>query len=246
VNALLLSPGLYFLIFGLLLFAKWKVWKRNLRIGFLLLYGLTLYFSTTPFIFDLVVGSWERKFNTFTPSKFNSASKLKIIILGSGHNYDDQLPYTSRLIPSALSRLAEGLRIANAFPNSRIYTSGYSASKRETSAVILKNAALELGLDEKRITTQNEPKNTKMEATHFVNKHYNIDDTLVLVTSAAHMPRAFKHFKNHGVIHLMAAPCGFLTFTDNSYTWQNFIPSFSYWKNYQLFLKEIVGYHFNK
>ena len=109
---------------------------------------------------------------------------------------------------------------------------------------MLRNAAIDLGVDSSRISLQVEPHNTKTEAQDFFKWHYKESDTVVLVTTALHMPRAFQHFKKAGIEHIFAAPCDYRVFKDNRYGIHNFFPSLRYWSNIQKLNKELIGYYF--
>ncbi len=239
-----LSPAFLQLLLIIIIFLLRSSTKKYLKI-FLLVVNLSVfYFTTTPFLYYSVAFPWERIHSDFQQLHHKN-SKFKILVLGSGYGHDSELSSTNLLCSSAKSRLLEAVKIADNLPNSQIITSGYSASGKTPGAIVLKNAAIELGIDSSRIFTQTEPHNTKAEAQTFAKKFYSPQDTVILVTSAIHMPRAFQHLKNAGVKNIIPAPCDYTTFKDNTYSFKNFIPKFSYWEKYQKLNKEIVGYYLN-
>lgn len=214
-----------------------------MRLVFVLCWLFLFYIVSTPFLFNAVAYSWERQFDAFDLLALPEMTKAKIVVLGAGCSHDAALPKTALLGGSALPRIVESVRIANVYPNASIYTSGYSASGKTPGALYLKDAAIELGISPKRIFLQPEPHNTRAEADVFFDKHYQMSDTVILVTSAIHIPRARKHFINAGVKNLHLAPSDYLTFSENEYAWHNFIPSVSYWFKIERLIKEFVGYH---
>ena len=242
---ILLSPGLYFLLALSFGHWFWKKMTRNKRIIFASSYFLVWYASTTPFLYNIIVSNWERQYPVLNVDDWNTNSHVKIVMLGSGYGHDNNLPPTSLLGESGKARLLESLRLLNHFPNAILVTSGNSATGKIPGAEIAKNAAIVLGIDSSRIKTQVEPKNTLEEAKYFRNSYYKLSDSIILVTSAQHMPRAMQHFKNHGVDNVFASPSDFDTFENNTYTFNNFIPSFRYWSKIQRFNKEILGYYLN-
>jgi len=243
MSKFIFSPGLWFTLILILFFWRHKFWTNRLKRVYVICSLFLFYLSTTPFLFYSVAFSWERNFEVFDCTKLPKNTRAKIVVLGSGYSHDQTLPRAALLGPSALSRLVEAVRIAHLFPNSILHTSGYSATGKTPGAIYLKDAAIELGIGAERISMQPEPKNTKSEAEVFAKSHYKKIDTVILVTSAIHIPRAQKHFTDAGVQNLFVTPADYLTFTDNTYSWYNFLPSLSYWNKYERLTKEIVGYH---
>lgn len=245
MSTLVFSPGLWLLFFTLLFLFQYKSRPSSKRKLFIAFYLLFFYVASSPFLFDPLCFSWERKFTVFDVNTLPKNTQATIVVLGSGFNHDSELPNAALLGSSALSRLVEALRIARFYPHASLHTSGNSATGRTAGAIYLRDAAIELGIDDKRVTIQPEPGNTREEAQVFVEKHYLSSDTVILVTSAIHIPRARKHFLNAGVKNLFVAPCDYLSFKDYTYSWRNFLPSVAYWNKYERLTKELVGYYFN-
>jgi uncharacterized SAM-binding protein YcdF (DUF218 family) len=133
-----------------------------------------------------------------TFSELRVRENVQIVVLGAGHGYYESHPANVLLVPAALSRLAEGIRIHKSIPGSRIIVSGYSAVGGVTSAGMKEKAALLLGVEEEDIMVHNEPVNTFEEALLFREK-FDTANPILLVTSAAHMPRAVMLFEKCGV-----------------------------------------------
>lgn len=241
---ILFSPSLYLLLSLIFFLRYWRTWKNSRKLIVGGSWFLVFYLTTTPFLFNQIAFQWERKYERFIPEHFSESSNFKIVVLGSGYSHDSELSACNILGESALSRIVEAVKVAMFFPNSTLITSGYSASGKTPGAVVLKIAAIELGLESHRILVQPEPHNTQSEASHFAKHFYAPSDTIVLITSAIHLPRAILHFKNSGVNHVIPAPCDYLTFKDNTYSLKNFIPSFSYFEKLQRLNKEIIGFYF--
>lgn len=229
------------LLIFILSFFKWNVWSVKRRRLVVVVLSFFVYFSTTPFIYDAVLLNWERQNAVFDVNKFPKESNLKIVVLGSGFNHDSELPALSLLGSSALSRLIEAIRISNHFPKATIITSGHSSTGRTPGADVLMKAAIEMGVPAEKILIQSNPSNTKSEAESIKRFFYSDGDTIVLVTSAIHLPRACKHFRKQGIQVVIPAPCDFYTFKENEYSIINFIPNFSYWSKIQSFNKEAIG-----
>jgi uncharacterized SAM-binding protein YcdF (DUF218 family) len=120
-----------------------------------------------------------------------------VVVLGSGHWTDRLLPASAMLGESALFRLAEGVRVAHGLPESILVLSGGKFRDEQTCAQVMAAAAVDLGFDPGRIVLSDQALDTHDEAVNL--KEMLHDDAFVLVTSAAHMPRAMRIFQNQGL-----------------------------------------------
>ena len=75
-----------------------------------------------------------------------------------------------------------------------------------TDAVVLKSAALDLGIDPNRIVIEDKAKDTAQQAIEI--KRIVKNDRIILVTSAIHMPRSMALFNKQG-IQTVPAPADF-------------------------------------
>ena len=125
-----------------------------------------------------------------------------VVVLGTGVESDEAVPVTSHLSSSARARLMEGLRILNAQPNAKLIVTGYGGNNSKSSAEVYAHVAMSLGIDGSRITKFEQARDTKEEAL-FVSKHVG-NQSLALVTSASHMPRAYQFFMDAKVNALPA------------------------------------------
>jgi len=124
-------------------------------------------------------------------------------------NRGSKLPVTSRLTPSSTARILEGVRLYEQLPDGQIITTGGSwiqAAREEQTCMLMKDLAVLLGVEESRIETACETRDTYEEA----KKIQNLLDTepFILVTSAYHMHRAVTIFKKMGMDPI-PAPCDF-------------------------------------
>jgi len=159
---------------------------------------------STPFIPYLVLDSLESRYvpvNTDQISEQELMAEYHIVVLGGGHGFDDRLPPNSLLSAQALARLSEGVRLHRQLPNSKLVLSGYSSSGRTTQAEMLQQTAILLGVDEGNTILQKEPANTWQEAKIY-SERFGDRYPVILVTSAAHMPRAAGAFERFGVVPL--------------------------------------------
>lgn len=131
-----------------------------------------------------------------------------IIVLGGGTRGKDHWPAASRLGEASMYRLAEGVRLARILPDATLITSGGSDKAGPSSAELMAAVAVSWGIDPGRIIISPKPHNTAQEAREaasIINQH----DSLLLVTSASHMPRAVALFQGQG-LSVIPSPTGHL------------------------------------
>lgn len=189
--------------------ATWYVKKDRLyKISGLVFVGWFLLIST-PLLPNIVLNSLEDKFEPIQIEKLaNRDLEYHIIVLGGGHGFDDRLPANSLLSSNALGRLNEGLRLHRRLTNSKMVFSGSTSTPgRTTQAEMLQKTAFLLGVEERATMLQKEPSNTYEEAKVYASK-YGISHPLIVVASAAQMPRAVEVFKKFG-INPIASPTNY-------------------------------------
>ncbi len=204
-----------------------------------------MYLFATPLFSRMLVKVLEDKYPPLDVSILDKDSSYHIISLGAGHGYDDRLPSTSLLTSTTLMRLVEAIRIHRIQPNSILVTSANSSIGRKAQAIVAKEAAISLGVSEAKIVAIPTASNTKEEAADFV-RTMGTEISVIVVTSAIHMPRAMEWFRRAGAKPI-AAPTDFLIKRDNPFSWRHFLPNVSFYKEWQMALKEQVGlwyFHF--
>ena len=122
-----------------------------------------------------------------------------IAVLGSWHQSADGQPVTSELSPTAIVRLTEGIRIYRLNPGSKLIFTGFRGiiKDRVFYPEKLRELALSLGVPSEDIIIFNGPRDTIEEA-QVIAEHFP-DSSLVLVTTAVHMPRALYMFHHVGL-----------------------------------------------
>lgn len=144
-----------------------------------------------------------------------------VMVLGSGHVVDDEIPPTSELSRTGLMRLAEGIRIMRIYPGSKLILSGYSGGLEVSNARMMAKVALALGVSKSDIILLETAKDTWEEARQasaFVSNR-----KMVLVTSASHMTRALAEFHSAGV-KPYPAPTNYLAHNNITQSWTRFAP----------------------
>jgi len=201
----------------LLLLFKWR--RLALLLGsssLLLIFGLSLY----P-VSGAMLQHWEKQYAGL--QQLPEDTEL-IVVLGCLHYVDPKQPITSQLLPCATIKVAEAVRLWRQQPQAKILLSGGDIQHSGIQhADMLAQLALDLGVPETQLLRSYQLKNTADEAANIA-RHY-ADKKLVLVTQAAHMPRAMRLFEMQG-LQPVAAPTDYLIKNwQADFTWRNFIPS---------------------
>lgn len=151
-------------------------------------------------------------------------SSINILILGSAYASDNRLSNTAMLNTNGLARLTEAIRLSRLFPEATLVFSGYNGRQPWPQAEIGARAAEELGISPSKIETIPEPWNTKDEA-RFYKEKYGTTKAFVLITDAAHMPRALYHFRKAN-LNPIPAPTNYrIRKNDISKTFTYYLPS---------------------
>lgn len=136
------------------------------------------------------------------PASLDSSSAT-IVVLGSGYSPDRQIGLDSRLSEDGLVRLVKGVQLCRKLSGCRLILSGGPPAQAETMDKI----ALSLGIKKKDIILEKHSTDTEQEAV-FIKPMVGTTPFL-LVTSAAHMPRAMDLFRTRGM-RPIAAPTDYL------------------------------------
>lgn len=188
----LFTIGLY------LLFAdKKSLSKLFLSLSFFFL----LLFSYEPFS-NFLVKNLEESY-----PKYDYNTDIRYIhVLGSGHNTDRSQPLSSNISQSGVKRVLEGVIIHMQTPGSKLVFTGYEGDTEIPNAIMNAKLAAALGVEEKNMIVNSNPKDTKEEALFL--RSILGDEAFVLVTSATHMPRSIMLFESLG-LNPVAAPTDF-------------------------------------
>jgi uncharacterized SAM-binding protein YcdF (DUF218 family) len=143
-----------------------------------------------------------------------------VMVLGGGHVNDSSLTAIHKLSGTARSRLMEGIRIYNKMGKCKLITSGYAEDNKVSQAELMAQTAMALGVKADDSIMLLQPKTTWEEAMA-VKKIAGKGKTIIVVTSASHMPRAIQTFKQAG-LNPVAAPADYYIKQDSEsmlYTW---------------------------
>ncbi|WP_394144562.1 envelope biogenesis factor ElyC [Vibrio atypicus] len=177
----------------------------------------------------------ERQYSAFFPV---DESIDYVMVLGSGHVVDDDIPPTSELSRTGLMRLAEGIRVMRIYPGSKLILSGYSGGSEISNARMMAKVALALSVSKSDIILLETAKDTWEEARQaaaFV-KHKK----MVVVTSASHMQRALNEFHSAG-LKPYPAPTNYLAHDNVTQPWAKYTPKAVYLEQTERYWHETLG-----
>jgi uncharacterized SAM-binding protein YcdF (DUF218 family) len=144
-----------------------------------------------------------------------------IVVLGGGHVSDPRLPPNSQIVGTALSRVVEGVRLYKAIPGSKLLLSGGGGYDPIPEAEVLARIAVLLGAKPQDILLEPDSRDTADEA-EIIAKMIG-RKKFILVTSAAHMPRAMALFKKCG-LRPLPAPTDYLDRQAQGFSLGSFSP----------------------
>lgn len=194
-------------------------YKKRFSYACLILATLLLTLGSFRPFANLVMAPLENEHVAFSRS---SEPVDYIIILGCAHTTDYQLPATSELGICSLQRLVEAIRIFRLHPEAQLITSGYAGHDEMSNAEKVKQAAMLLGVPERKIIVESYPQDTEEEAELIAPRV--IGKNVVLVTNSDHMLRSIKYFQLQG-INPIAAPAGKWTKgIDDEKHWPDYLP----------------------
>jgi len=188
---------------------------------------------------DGLLGPLERRYPALTDPRV-PGDVAAIVVLGAGWWPRADWPLSSQLNESSAIRLFEGVRLAHALPETRLIVSGGS-SRRGLPPVAAgyARAAQELGVAQARILILDGARDTAQEA-YAVEAAVGPGRRILLVTSAAHMPRAMRHFERVGLAPI-AAPTQHLTGRSEGRTLLSWLPSSGNLRQTERALHEHLG-----
>lgn len=161
-----------------------------------------------------------------------------VVVLGGGSMEDPTFPATSRLTPVALARLVEGVRIVRLHPTARLIVTGGHVFSSVSEASLAYALARQLGVDSLRIVVEDESRDTADQSRRV--QAIVQDAPIVLVTSAVHMPRAMKLFRQAGIAPV-AAPTAHLFDARRTLGPGDFIPNAEHLRSLHLVMHEWYG-----
>lgn len=130
-----------------------------------------------------------------------------VVVLGGGLVSDPRLPVTGQLTEGAQLRVAEGIRLYRQLDGAQLLVSGGPVFNDAPESSALAGLAEALGVPPADIVQDSLSLDTEQQALEV--RRITGGDSLLLVTSAYHMPRSMALFRKAG-LPCLAAPTHFL------------------------------------
>jgi uncharacterized SAM-binding protein YcdF (DUF218 family) len=187
---------------GLLL----RVWGRRRSGASLITAGamVALAAATGP-IADALLRPLETRYQAIADAALLRPAPRFVVVLGSGYRPRAGLPITAELDAVGVVRLAEGVRLLRELPGAQLVLSGGPLRSEPPIAQGYARAAAALGVPTEAILVIDTPRDT-VEEIAAIRARVGVAPVL-LVTSAAHMPRAMAYAARAG-LRAVAAPTG--------------------------------------
>jgi uncharacterized SAM-binding protein YcdF (DUF218 family) len=238
-----LSLCLEILILGL--FFLWATKRPRLGKTLVTLGTVLLLLLSTSFISSGLLTPLERRYPAILhPEKISweghpvEVSPRWIVVLGGGHVSDPSLPPNSQINEAALGRVVEGVRLYKAIPGSKLLLSGGSGFDPVPEAEVMARIAVLLGVKPQDILLETDSRDTADEA-EMIAKIIG-RKRFILVTSAAHMPRAMALFKKHG-LGPIPAPTDYLGRQAQGFSPDAFFPNAAILEQVETAVHEYLG-----
>lgn len=195
---------LLFFVAGLLLL--WQ--KKHKKTGqWLIVLGVAAYvFAGFGLIGNTLLKGLETKYPPLLDASSAAGAKW-VVVLGAGMTSDLKVPLTSQLSEGSAIRTIEGIRIWRQIRGSKLIFSGGAVFNTQSEAYGMSGLARQLGVPDTAVSLEDRSLDTDDQARLI--KAMVKGDTVVLVTSAAHMHRSVSLFKKQGVM-LIPAPTHYL------------------------------------
>jgi len=170
--------------------------RKAKKILFITGTALLLFFSN-PFLATLAMNSWEPK-----PKLYQELDKTYTYgILLAGVTIPDRPPYDRIQFSKGADRVAHAIELYRLGKITKVLISGGSGTltfKGKSECEMIKTFAINAGVKDKDIITDDQSRNTRENAIHSA-KLIKESDTNLLITSAFHMYRASGCFEALGI-----------------------------------------------
>ncbi len=220
---------LFLFLLGLYYLYRSRFTKAKIFLSFS--FVLLFLFSYPPFS-NLLVENLEEIYPKFDSTDTNISY---IHVLGNGNNDDTTQPLSSMIGDTSLKRVVEGVLLQKNHPTAKLIFTGYKGDMTLANSDVNAKMALSLGVPTKDIIMNSKAQDTKEEA--LFAKSVVGKKPFILVTSATHMLRAVKLFRDNG-LNPIPAPTDFKKQNIRSFWMKPDIKSF---ENSQVSMHEYIG-----
>lgn len=204
------------LAFSAILYAFGKKIFSKLIFGFSILF---LMFFSYEIGQNMLAKPLEDAIEICVPENFPNIKT--IVVLGGGKNPESNRPVSAILSKTTLNRLVEGISLFNSTDANNLIVTGADLTGERSIAAAMKECAVNLGVDESKIITIDNARNTREEAKYTAD--FVQGDSIFLVSSASHLKRAKKNFEREGIF-VVPVPTDYIVQNGPKTIW-TFFPS---------------------
>ncbi|SDC50478.1 MULTISPECIES: YdcF family protein [unclassified Candidatus Frackibacter] len=249
LSRILLPPGLFLVLIGGILLFLWehrnRYRSRNYKMNYvysgLIVLFLVIYILSSYVGEFILVSPLENSFppRTYTEVKRKINDKSIIVVLGGG--VVRGTPLGSEIGKTTLKRLYAGWQLQQKTGLDIVVSGGIVPGADATSgADIMENVLLDWGVNQEKIITESQSKNTWQNAVNTTELLEKLEyEEIILVTSAVHMNRAIYSFQENGNLSLIAVPTDYIL--DKELSLLDFLPNRISLRNSLSALHEWVG-----
>jgi uncharacterized SAM-binding protein YcdF (DUF218 family) len=196
---------------------------------------LIAWLGSTTLVGALLLAPLESRYAA--PQVAALATVHDIVVLGSSYNPADGLAAASALDDEGLRRVIEAVRLQRQLPGALLVMTGGAPDAKSAPAIGAERFARELGVDGHLILALPRALDTRQEA-------QEISELLgkkpfLLVTSAAHLPRAMEYMHRYGA-QAIPAPASIYS-AKLRFSWHGLVPCASGLRMSELAMHEYVG-----
>lgn len=243
IAAFLLPPGLFVLLGIILSVYLWRKRKRFGRLAFGLstFFTLLLYFSSTLLGAKLLGQPLENRYSQQQP-----ADAQVIVVLGGG-SVGSVPDGTERggLASAGAARLLTAARLAKQHSLPVLISGGQVFSDGVSEALVAERILLQLGLPQEQIIVETQARTTKENAAYTAvlcrERGYH---SILLLTSALHMPRSmqfFEHCLGAQGVKVVPYPCDYMLNPQGSFNPRWLVPQLQAFDITCMAMHEYIG-----
>jgi uncharacterized SAM-binding protein YcdF (DUF218 family) len=230
------------LVSGLILTGKLRK-KPRVNVGwyFLLFATCILYFLSITPVSNLLVYSLERQ---YPPPPMEVLEEMSMmVVLGGGVMSPGGFRKSSEASGTTYSRVFNGVKLFRQSGAKKLVLSGAGEQRdSETNAEVMKDIAIELGIPENQIITEDKSRNTMEHAIELA-KLFPLEgsEQICIVTSALHMPRAVQSFRKKIQKNtIVPIPVDYI-YSPLRYSFENLIPHSDVFSTSSYAIHEWIG-----
>ena len=213
------------------------IYRKNASLGFLFVSVVTFWIFTTPIVSSYMLVSLEQK---FLPVPVHESPAADAIVVLGGSLAIPESPRLEVELTGNSDRILHAARLYRAGKAPVVIATG-GASNSTPEAYVMKVLLKEWGVSEENIVIETESLNTFQNA---VNTKPLLDkrglESVLLVTSAIHMPRALATFQTLG-INVIPSPTDYIQEDRKDHDITDFLPDLDSLGKTSLVIKEYLG-----